>query len=109
MVALAKPTLPVGRVTVTPRVVALWGDLATASPVLSREILDRLAAWDWGDVSEADASANDHDARAGDGRVVAAYQVTISGKTERIWAIWYPHGNPDTNGPLTTILLPHED
>ncbi|MFO0018027.1 MAG: hypothetical protein ACK52U_15925 [Synechococcaceae cyanobacterium] len=67
-------------------------------------LLDRHAAGDWGELSEADKAANDVAARTGDGRFFSSYLTPEHGK---LWII-----TDDIRGegeePITTVMFPED-
>ena len=49
-------------------------------------LLDRHAAGDWGEISEADRAANDEAAGSGDGRLLSSYSTA---EQRKLWIITY--------------------
>ena len=96
MVALhsTKPKFALGRVVATPGAMTALA----ASGQLPQELLRRHVRGDWGDVSIADAEANDESLASGD-RLLSSYR-TSSGT--KIWII------TEADRSATTLLLPEE-
>ena len=96
MVALnsTKRKFALGRVVATPGAMAALA----ASGQTPGEFLRRHVAGDWGDVSAADARANDESLGSGD-RLLSSYRTSL-GTT--IWII------TEADQSATTLLLPDE-
>ncbi|MFJ2995577.1 hypothetical protein [Pandoraea sp. NPDC087047] len=84
-----------GRVVATPAALNALAD-AGAHPV---ELLNRHAAGDWGEVSDADALLNNR-AQASGLRILSCYRLPKSG--HRVWII------TEADRTATTILLPKD-
>jgi len=67
-------------------------------------LLDRHAAGDWGEISEADRAANDEAARSGDGRLFSSYASAEHGK---LWIIT-DDIRGEGEGPVTTVMFPED-
>ena len=96
MVALnsTKPKFSLGHVVGTPGAMAAL----VASGLSPGELLRRHAAGDWGDVSAADAKANDESLVGGE-RLLSSYRTSNGTK---IWII------TEADRSATTLLLPEE-
>jgi hypothetical protein len=88
-------TFPLGRCAITRGAQALLA--ARGMPGLATTLLDRHAAGDFGDLSEADRAANVEALRTG-ARVLSAYEVAGL----RLWII------TEADRSATTIMLPEE-
>lgn len=66
------------------QIVATAAVMADLPMPLISALLDRHATGDWGDLADADRTANDEAARTGDGRFFSSYNTTEHGK---IWII----------------------
>lgn len=70
---------------------------------ICEELLDafgRYTKCDWGDIPEEDKALNDSAVETGEGRILAAYEIS----KERVWIIT----DFGDEGNVTTMLLPEE-
>jgi hypothetical protein len=67
-------------------------------------LLDRHAAGDWGDLDADDKTANNEEARTGDGRLFSSYLTPEHGT---IWIITNDIRS-EGEGPSTTVHLPDD-
>lgn len=92
------PSFPMGRLVWTRGV----NDQVAEDSKFSQFVLESLrrhAMGDWGDLSEEDKNQNDLAVKAGDLRILSAYE---SGKLPKIWII------TEADRSATTILCPEE-
>ena len=67
-------------------------------------LLDRHAAGDWGEISEAARAANDEAGNSADGRLISSYSTSQHGK---LWVIT-DDIRGEGEGPITTVMFPED-
>lgn len=88
------PAFDLGRLVATPAALAALE--AAGGPAVSRQLLRRHLAGDWGDVDPEDWAANERALRDG-ARLLSAYMLATG---ERLWIL------TEGDRSATTILLP---